>query len=108
VPRAGRLGRQLRKRRDAGKIGAVAAGDELATLKVECRQRLGERRRIGDVDEPGLEQGSDVPELDVVLALQRIGDRDRGNRDCGRVRGERQQGMIDGIAGEDSSPGARP
>ena len=43
----------------------------------------------------------DVLELGVVLALQRIGDRDRRDRNAGGVAGEHQQRVVDAVAGQD-------
>ena len=92
--------RHFLERRDAADPGTVAAGDDLDPGQVERRERLRERRGIGDIDEARREQLGNMLELGVILALQRIGDRDRRHGNAGGVAGEREQGMVDAIAGE--------
>ena len=97
----GRLCGHAVEGRDLVEIRAVAARQQFGLAQVERGERLGERRRVGDEDQAGREQAGDVPELGVVLALQRIGDRDRRHRDAGGVAGEREQRVVDAVAGKD-------
>ena len=86
---------------DAVEVGAIAARDQLGLGQVEGGKGFGERAGVGDVDEAGREQFGNVLELGVVLALQGIGDRDRRHGNAGGVAGEREQRMIDAVAGQD-------
>ncbi len=106
----GRLSAIDLEQRHAGQVGAVAAGEDFHAGEIERRQRPGERAGVRHVDQSRLEQRGDVLELGVVLALQRIGDRDRRHRNAGGMAGERQQGVIDAVAGQnhDRPLGAQP
>ena len=99
--RTGRAPCQLPEGGDAVDIGPVAGRDQLFIGHVQSSQRLGEGCGVSDIEQAGPEQASDVPELGVVLALQRIGDRYRGDRNSGGMAGEREQRVIDSIAGKD-------
>ena len=96
-PRAG--ARQIGEWSHGIEVRAVAAGDDLDAGR-QRGERLGERRRVRDVDEPRLEQSRGVPQLGVVLALQRIGNRDRRDRNAGREGGEHQHRVIERVAGK--------
>ena len=86
---------------DLVEIGAIAGGDDLAATQVERRQRLGESGGVADIDETRLDQFGDMLELAVILALQRIGNRDRRHRHAGGMAGKREQRMIDAVARQD-------
>ena len=93
--RAGEIVEQCR-----AKVRAVAARNDFRS-RAERRDRLGEWCGVGDIDEARLEQIGDVPELGEVLALQRVGDRDRRDRNARRVACQHQQRVIDRVGRED-------
>jgi len=94
--RAGTALRQPIEGGDALHVGAVAARHDLR-LQVERGKRLGERAGVRDIDQAGREQRRDVLELGMVLALERIGNRDRRHGNAGGVAGEREQRVIDAV-----------
>ena len=63
---------------------------------------------VGCVDEPGLDQRGDVLDLAEVLAHQRVRRRDRHDGDAGEESAERQQRVVDAVAGEDQQRPPRP
>ena len=85
----------------ASRFAPLRLATSSTLLEVERGERFGEGRGIGDIDEAGLEQLGNVLELGVVLALQRIGDGDRRDRYARGVAGEREEGVVDAVAGED-------
>ncbi len=97
---AGRRAREIVEQRHAFEIGAVAARHDFGGA-ADRRQRVRERRGVGDVNEAGLEQLGDVLQLRKVLALQRVGDRDRRDRNAGGVARKHQQRMVDRIRRQD-------
>jgi hypothetical protein len=48
-----------------------------------------------------MSRGGDMLELGVILALERIGDRDWRYRDAGGMAGEREERVVDAVGGED-------
>ena len=99
--RARLAARKLGKCGHLRQVRAVLARRDLDAGKRERRERLGERRRVRDIDEPRLEQARNLAQLGVILTLQRISDRDRRHRDAGRESGKHQNRMLQRVPGQD-------
>jgi len=91
--------RQVIESGDALHVGAVAARHDLG-FEFKRGERFGERAGVRDVDQARRQQGRDMLELGVVLALERIGDRNRRHGNAGGVAGEREQRVIDAVGGQ--------
>ena len=98
---------QLRQQRGAHALRRIGADDHLAVAEIERRQRLGEGLAARRVDDARADRGEDVLQLVVVLAHQRVGDRDRHRRHAGDIgaEGEEPRGRCRCPTG--SSAGAR-
>ena len=107
--RADRRQRLVDRRRSAGvatssreRRRARALGEhDLGAAEVDGGQHAAERPGVGRVDEPRLDQRGDVLDLAEVLAHQRVGGRDRHDGHAGQEAAERQQRVVDRVAGQD-------
>ena len=92
---------QVRQRRDVAAGHVTARCGDLRSLRYVGGQRRGELRGVIGEDEARRQQFHQVGELAVVPRNHRIGRRDRAERNPGMERAERDQRVIDRIAGED-------
>ena len=81
---------------------AVALGEhQLRAAEVDGRQHAAERPGVGRVHEPGLHERRDVLDLAVVLAHQRVRRGHGHDRHAGQEGAEREQRMVDRVAGQE-------
>ncbi len=79
----------------------ILADDQLAIFRHCGLDRLAEHRAVRRIDQSGRQQFDDVFELAEVGRHQRIGRRHRRVGDADIHRGQRQQRVLDAVAGED-------
>ena len=99
-PRVKRRRHQIRQLGHDAARDRTAAGRDFGTKRNIGRQRLGKLVGVIGEDEARRQQFHEVAELAKIPRYQRIGRRYRAERHAGIERAESEQGVINGVAGQ--------